>query len=233
LVDGVVCTPWRRSYVLRLTASSDGTFRVADGDHRYSIKKAINKATRFGVHARSAENLADLHDWYSLYLDTMRRNVVPARPYRFFVALWELLRPKGMMQLLLAEQQKVGKGRILAGTVFLRLGRTVSCAFNGSRPSDLSLRPNDVIYWEAINDACKEGFQLFDFGEVAEERPDLARYKSKWGAEPIRLHRYYYPVLPEHRDVSADVLRKLASLVWRHLPLGATAYLSDRAYSCL
>lgn len=233
LVEGVACTPWRLSYVLKLTAAPDGCFWVADSDHRHSIKKAVNKATRIGVRVRPAESLADLRAWYTLYLETMRRNVVPARSYRFFVALWELLRSQGMMYLLLAEQQKARGIRILAGTIFLRLGRTVSCGFNGSCASDLSLRPNDLIYWEAINDACKQGVQFFDFGEVADERPELARYKSKWGAEPKRLYRYVYPDLPERKDVSLRAPRQLATFVWRHLPLGVTAYLSDRAYSLL
>src|SRR5271165_1053514 len=101
-VDGLVCTPWRLTYVLQLAATSGGSFRIANGDHRYNIKKAVNKATRLGVHVRPAENLTELRGWYMLYLDTMRRNAVPARPYRFFAALWELLRPQGVMQLLLA-----------------------------------------------------------------------------------------------------------------------------------
>jgi CelD/BcsL family acetyltransferase involved in cellulose biosynthesis len=236
LIDGVVCTPWRLSYVLQLAAISEGSFRVADSDHRYNIKKAINKATRLGVHVRPAETLADLRGWYVLYLDTMRRNFVPARPYRFFAALWELLRPQGMMQLLLAEQQKVGGSRIIAGTIFLRLGRTVSCAFNGSRPRDLLLRPNDIIYWEAINDACRRGFQFFDFGEVAEGRPELARYKSKWGAEPVRLYRYYHPA-PRDLEIgvveSGGYAKLLIQAVWRRFPLAATAWLGDRIYARL
>ena len=236
LIDGVVCTPWRLSYVLRLATTSNGSFRVADSDHRYTIKKAINKATRLGVRARPAETEAELSVWYRLYLETMRRNIVPARPYRFFAALWELLRPLGMMQLLLAEQQNGGASRIIAGTVFLRLGRTVSCAFNGSGSGDLSLRPNDIIYWEAINDACRKGFQLFDFGEVAEERPELARYKSKWGSEAVRLYRYYYPTPRDVRSHAFEpdgYLKSFGEAVWRKLPLGATAWLGDRIYGYL
>ena len=236
LVDGVLCAPWRLSYVLELTPNSEGSFRVADSDHRYTIKKAINKATRLGAHVRPAETEEELREWYLLYLDTMRRNAVPARPYRFFAALWELLRPQGMMQLLLAEQQEVGSSRIMAGTIFLWLGRTVSCAFNGSRLRDLSLRPNDIIYWEAINDACRRGFHYFDFGEVAEGNSELARYKSKWGSKPVRLYRYYYPA---SRDLesgyfeSAGYLELLRKAVWRRLPLTATALIGDRVYSYL
>lgn len=236
LVDDVVCTPWRLSYMLELSASSEGSFRIANSSNRYNIKKAINKATRLGVYVRPAETPAELHEWYTLYLDTMRRNAVPARPYRFFAALWDPLRSRGVMQLLLAEQQNAGRSRILAGTIFLRLGRTMFCAFNGSQLSDLSLRPNDLIYWTAINDACRSGFEFFDFGEVEEGNSDLARYKSKWGSKPVRLYRYYYPAGPylESGSVAhggySELLRKAA---WRRLPLRATAWLGDRIYARL
>lgn len=121
LVDGFVCTPWRLSYVLQLPSVLEGSFRIANSDHRYTIKKA----TPLGVHVRPSETLTELRGWYMLYLDTMRRNAVPARPYRFFVALWELLQAEGVLQLLLAEQRAGGRSRIIAGTVFLRFGRTV------------------------------------------------------------------------------------------------------------
>jgi CelD/BcsL family acetyltransferase involved in cellulose biosynthesis len=235
-VDGLMCTPWRLSYVLQLAVTPDGCFRVADSDHRYTIKKAINKAKRFGVNVREAETLSDLQAWYVLYLDTMRRNLVPARPYRFFAALWELLRPQTMMRLLLAEQYVGRTKKIIAGTVFLLFGQTVSCAFNGSRHDDLAVRPNDIIYWEAINDACRSGFHFFDFGEVAEERPELARYKSKWGSAPVRLHRYYYSSTfkqKTHVIDSKSHFKLVAQAVWNRVPLSATAWFGDRIYARL
>jgi len=236
LVDGLVCTPWRLSYVLRLDNYSNGPFRVADSDNRHSIKKAVNRAIRLGVRIRPAETLSDLREWYVLYLDTMRRNCVPARPFRFFSALWELLRPKGLMKLLLAERQDDRRKRLIAGTIFLQFAQTTTCGFNGSSPADFSLRPNDLIYWEAINEACRRRYRFFDFGEVAEEHPELARYKSKWGSEPVRLYRYYFPAPHDGNARTFDsggypgmLLRE----IWRRLPLRATACLSDRIYSYL
>lgn len=235
LVDGLVCTPWRMSYVLRLEPLAGSTFRIADRDHRYTIKKAINKATRLGVHVRPAETLEDLYSWYRLYLETMRHNVVPARPYRFFIALWELLRPRGMMQLLLAERQEAGRRRIIAGTIFLQSCRTVSCGFNGSRRGDFSLRPNDLIYWEAINNAFRRGFRLFDFGEVMADRPELARYKLKWGSEPVRLYRYYYPAFCNNKNETVQTAHHqiFTRALWRRLPLTTTTWLSDWIYDRL
>jgi lipid II:glycine glycyltransferase (peptidoglycan interpeptide bridge formation enzyme) len=236
LAEGLTASPWRFSYQLRLPAPSTGPFRVKDSHHRNSIKWAINKATRLGVRVRAGETESDLHTWYSLYLDTMRRNMVPARPYRFFAAMWELLQTRGMMQLLLAEKHEAGQATIIGGSIFLKYGKTVSYVFNGASSRDFSLRPNDMIQWEAINQACSQGFEIFDFGEVPEGNTALAKFKSKWGAEPTRLYRYYSPApqpLGTAKVEAETTAHKLAKFAWNRLPLGLTAWLGDRAYSYL
>jgi Acetyltransferase (GNAT) domain len=236
LVEGVVCSQWRLSYVLQLPANPDGMFRVPKSDDRARIRWAINKAQKLGVRVRPAETEVELEEWYLLYLETMRRNVIPPRSYRFFEALWRILRPQGMMQLLLAEKPGVKGTVIVAGSVFLLFGRTVFYAFSGSQPADFALRPNDAIQWQAINDAVKSGFRCFDFGEVPDGHSDLAKFKSKWGAQPTQLYRYYLAAPPkaEGRVVkSRDYSARLPEAAWRRLPLKATAWLGDRIYSYL
>jgi hypothetical protein len=236
LIDGVVSEPWRLSYVLELQGGAPGPFRVSNSHSRASIKWAINKAARLGVCARPAETEAELHTWYGLYLETMRRNVVPPRSYRFFLALWQLLRPRGIMQLMLAEQKTTVGRRIIAGSIFFRFGRTVSYAFNGSGLRDFPLRPNDMIQWEAINEARASGYRYFDFGEVPEGHDELAKFKSKWGAEPVRMHRYYYPGIPRPAGgprESRSYADSLTNALWPRLPLAVASWLGDKIYSYL
>jgi Acetyltransferase (GNAT) domain len=236
LVDGLLSRPWRMSYLLRLPKSSEGPFRIPNSHSRASIKWAVNKATKLGVVVRPAETESDLSVWYALYLETMRRNVVPPRSYRFFAALWDLLRPRGMMQLVLAEQEVRGRRRIIAGSIFFMFGRTVSYAFSGSCLKDFPLRANDVIQWRAINEACKNGYCYFDFGEVPEGNDELAKFKTKWGAEPVRLHRYYYPSPPDSIAESVESVgygEMLRNAVWRRLPLPAISWIGNRIFSYL
>jgi lipid II:glycine glycyltransferase (peptidoglycan interpeptide bridge formation enzyme) len=233
LADGLTASPWRSSYVLRLPDPSEGPFRIKDSHDRNSIKWAVNKAARLGVRVRAAESEADLRVWYSLYLEAMRRNMVLARPYRFFDAMWGLLQSRGMMQLLLAEKQEDGLTTMIAGSIFLRFGSTISYVFNGSSSKEFSLRPNDVIQWEAINQACKQGFEFFDFGEVPEGNAALAKFKTKWGAEPVRLHRYYYPASQASDAVKTDAggrVHDIVKAVWNRAPLNVTSWFGDRVY---
>ena len=55
---------------------------------------------------------------------------------------------------------------MIAGSIVLGVGRTAFYAFNGRLRSALPLRPNEVLQWDAIRDACRRGFERYDLGEV-------------------------------------------------------------------
>jgi CelD/BcsL family acetyltransferase involved in cellulose biosynthesis len=234
-VEGLTGSDRDMTYVLRLPDQPD-QLRFGNSRNHSRIKWAVGKSQRSDVRIREAENLTDLRRWYGLYLETMRWHAVPPRPYRFFEALWEVLRTKEMMQLLLAERGGGRDAQLLAGSLFLAYGTTVSYAFNGRRRDSLHLRPNDAIHWHAIHEACRRGFRRYDFGEVSSEQHSLAEFKGKWGAEPEQLYRYHYP---SAKEIEKGALREdgrirlLASRVWRRLPLRATAALGDWMYERL
>ncbi len=232
LVDGVVGVPWRETYILELPKRPE-LLHMGNSRNHARIKWAVNKAAKLGVQVHPAETEQELRVWYRLYLETMRWVAVPPRPYHFFEVAWQRLHPRGLMRLLLAKQYEAGRARLLAGSLFLMFGQTVFYAFNGRRPEDLSLRPNDAIHWRAIHDACAEGFRYYDFGEVTKDNKGLAEFKSKWGAEPTWLHRYYYPA-PRELEISMlesnSRTHQFASAVWRRLPIKATVLLSDWAH---
>jgi CelD/BcsL family acetyltransferase involved in cellulose biosynthesis len=222
--------PWEETYQLKLPRSSQ-RLHFGNSRNHARIKWAVNKACRCGVSVRAAEHESDLREWYQLYLDTMRWHVVPPRPYRFFQNLWEILRPRGLMKLLLAEQNTGDRIVLLAGSMFLMASQTMFYAFNGRRRDALSLRPNDIIQWRAIREACDHGYSRYDFGEVADSDYGLADFKSKWGAEPRRFYRCYFPASRQSAIPHPDSpVRRHAKKIWRHLPLGATALLGGWIY---
>jgi len=229
-----VRTPWRLTYTLNLPSANE-ELRFGNSRNHSRIKWAVNKATTSNVRVRAAEAETDWRDWYQLYLETMRSNVVPPRAFRFFRALDELLRPQGCARLLLAERRQSGRGELLAGAIFLLLGRTVFYAFSGSRRAGLPLRPNDLLLWTAIHDARSAGFARVDLGEVVEGHKQLAEFKRKWGTTPTWLHRYYYPAPGAQRPESSSdgYATALGGAAWRRVPLGVTERVGDRLYSFL
>lgn len=234
-VEGIARKAWRESYIVPLAGVAGQPYQIPGSQNRSSIKRAINKAVAGGVRTRPAETEDELRTWYRLYLETMRRNVVPARPYRLFLAMWELMRPKGLMRLLLAEQQTDQGARIIGGHLFFFFGPTVTYAFGASSADDFALRPNDIIMGQAINDASEAGYRFVDLGEVPEGDENLGRFKSKWGAERVRMYRYYSPDFPDadHTADEASSSPSLAHKMWTRLPLAVTGWLGDRIYTYL
>lgn len=231
--DHLISAEWRPTYVLTLP-NSRGQLRFRDAKSRHRLKWGVKKATKLGLVVRSAETKSDLEAWYTLYLITMRRNFVPPRSYKLFLSLWFDLRASGAMRLLLAEQISPRGKTLIAGSIFLMEGSTVFYAFTGSLTQHLSMHANDIILWEAIHRACLDGYNLFDFGEVAEEHPELIRFKTKWGSAPKPLYRHYYPCpQPTTIGPTRRRLRKALSRAWQYVPLSTTARIGEWLYGYL
>lgn len=246
----LVRLPWRQTFVITLPDDPE-RLRFGNSRNHSRVRWAINKATRLGVEVRSGEGERDLKSWYALYLDAMRRNAVPPRSYRFFSALWRQLHATGALRVLLAERRSAGRTSLLAGSLILSYGKTAFYAFNGSRRDALSLRPNDIIQWHAIHDACRRGLRWYDLGEVSDDNEMLTDFKAKWGGAPRRLYRYYSPdsshnVARESSQSAGDVSRRgegrangtaralsAARALWKRLPLPVTAKLGDWIYARL
>ncbi|QBD83257.1 GNAT family N-acetyltransferase [Ktedonosporobacter rubrisoli] len=223
---------WRDTYQLELPARPE-LLRFGNSRNHAQIKRAVHKAYKHGISLERAETKRELRAWYELYLSTMRQVVIPPRPYRFFEIAWERLQPRGLLRLLLAHHHEAGKAKPVAGLLLLMAGRTVFYAFSGWHRNAQELRPNDALHWQAIHDACSEGFRYYDFGEVPANTPGLAEFKSKWGTQKECLYRYYYPSPRESAInlLEADTpFHRAARTTWRRLPLEATELLGTLAH---
>lgn len=224
--------PVGTSYVLTLPPPEVG-LRFGTSRNHAAIKRAVSKAARQGVEVRVAETEADLRAWYWLYLETMRRHVAPPRPYRFFRRMWTLLRPAGLLELLLAEVRSGPSPELLAGCLFLMSGQTVVFAFNGRRERGLPARPNDALHWHAIHGAHRRGFRRYDFGEVEDGNPGLVQFKVKWGAVPQPILRFVHPAAAAgsaEAVASAGRSARVLRSAWQRVPLWATARMADAVY---
>lgn len=229
--EALAAHPWRETFVVDLPDDA-AALRFGSARNHARIRWAVNKAVRSGVTVRLGASEADVRRWYPLHLEALRAHAVPPRPLRLFVAMWQEMAPAGMMRLYLAED---GDGELLAGTVVLAHGATAFYAFNGVRRDALSLRPNELLQWQAIHDAVRDGRRRYDLGEVVEHHAGLAEFKRKWGARPVRLVRLYDPAPQEPPDPgdAGSALRRGLERAWQRLPLRATALLGDVGYRFL
>jgi hypothetical protein len=226
LVAGLGRLTWDPAYVTELPADPE-QLRFGSSRNHSAILRAVRKAAKQGVVVREATSGADVRRWYPLYLRTMREHAAPPRPLRQFELMWDLLAPRGVLRLLLAERHAGGTTQLLSGSLFLQHAQTICYAFNGRDPAQLAFRPNDAIHWTAMQDGIAAGYRRYDFGEVSAGDTGLSRFKQKWGAVPVPLYRYHYP---RQREVERGALRpgparRAAESAWRRLPLPVTEFL--------
>ncbi len=146
---------------------------------RSQVIRNITRAQREGVVVRQATRPDDLDAFYALHTRTRRRQGVPVQPRRFFDLLWSELVSCGFAFILLAD----GGGReAVAGALFLASGSSTIYKFGASDPEAWPLRPNHLIFWTAIQDACARGDRRFDFGRTDLDNAGLRAFKSSWGA---------------------------------------------------
>ena len=144
----------------------------------------VSKALRAGLEVRVAENEDDLARlFYDLHLRTRRRLGIPVQPRRFFRLLWRNGLERGLGHALLVLE----RGRPIAGAVFLVERGTVVYKYGASDERAWSLRPNNLLFAEAIRQACDEDRKRLDFGRSNVGDVGLRAFKASWGAfeEPL------------------------------------------------
>jgi CelD/BcsL family acetyltransferase involved in cellulose biosynthesis len=217
-----------------LVAHLRGVTHVLDLEHepealrrrfRPQMRRNVARAEREGVVVRRGETRADLVDtFYALHLRTRRRQGVPVQPRRFFGLLWDRLIDQGLGTVLLAYSGTTP----VAGAVFLTWNRAVTYKFGASDPAYWGLRPNNLVFWEAIREACGRGDRTFDFGRTELDNRGLREFKSGWGAREEPLVYTFAGAAPpaEGRGL---VVRALGTAI-RHSPAWVCRAVGEAGY---
>jgi CelD/BcsL family acetyltransferase involved in cellulose biosynthesis len=173
------------------------------------IRRGIKKAEREGVTTRVGTDRASLDAFYALHLRTRRRQGVPIQPHSF-IRGFEQLFGAGLGHVRLAEHE----GRTISAAVFLTHGSTVVYKYGASDERFLGLRPNNLLFADAIRRACAEGYRTLDFGRTDTENTGLAAFKRSWGAEESEL-AYTYLAEDAPREGAGLAHKMLAEVIRR------------------
>jgi len=146
---------------------------------RSNVRRNIRKAEASGIVVRAGEERRQLtRVYYALHADTRRRLGVPPQPRRFFEALWRCVVEPGLGFVLLAYHGD----QAVAGAVFLAWNGRVVYKYGASDTRQWALRPNNLLFWEAIRRGHTSGARVFDFGRSDLEDEGLRFFKASWGA---------------------------------------------------
>jgi CelD/BcsL family acetyltransferase involved in cellulose biosynthesis len=191
---------------------------------RPSVRRNIRTAERGPAAVRVASVESDVTDvYYKLHVQMRRRLGLPAQPRRFFRLLWMHMLSRGLGRALLVE---VGDTAV-AGAVFLNWNRTVIYKYGASDPRYWPLRPNNLLFWEAIKWASANGYDRLNFGRTDLDAQSLRRFKLGWAAQEHRLEYTVFGKLQltgriEPPELARSAIRR--SPTWVVRALGEVLY---------
>ncbi|MFZ0631601.1 MAG: GNAT family N-acetyltransferase [Acidobacteriaceae bacterium] len=135
-------------------------FATIEANMGRTTRNLVRRGVKTGVTIRHG-NCDDLARFFELMLATCRRQETKPNPpeLRHLEALWDAAAPSGNVQIFLAEYE----GRVVAGLLAILFGETVTLWKVGAAPPDKEVKPNDLMYHEAIRWAHQQGYRQCDF----------------------------------------------------------------------
>ena len=155
------------------------TSKALWSDYKSRIRRDVSKARRSGIKVKRIEKEEEIHAYYRLYLDTMKRNrSIGPHPEAFYKALYSNLILPDKATILFAEYQ----GRYISGVVLIFSDDICYLLGNVSSQKYLTLCPSDLLVHLAIEESITRKMSGFDFMTSSSSDINLMNFKEKWGA---------------------------------------------------
>jgi hypothetical protein len=149
--------------------------------HRDCVQRKIRRAEREGLTYEAGRDPRLLDSLYALLHMTRERHGVPPQPRRWFANVMESLGDRACIRIASKD------GRPIAGILTLRHGRTMVYKYGGSDASAHNLGGMALLFWNAIQEARRDGAVELDLGRSDPDQAGLIAFKERWGAAPSAL----------------------------------------------
>jgi hypothetical protein len=150
-------------------------------------RRKVRRAQYEGIVAQRERGKRSLDDFHRMYLEGARRwGIEHAEPREVFDGLEACLGDK--FSLWIARLQR----KAVAGAIVLSHCNTAYLLYEVSSVSHWGLRPNNLLYAAAIDSACREGLQFFDF-LPSDRLSGVEAFKESFGAVKLKYNVYRIP----------------------------------------
>lgn len=204
---------------------------VLDLSHNIvDVEKNIHKSIRRyfknknKVKIREATTLNDLKSFYELYLGMRKKHGVPPQRFAFFKSMFEILRPKNLIQILICSKSDKDIGAI----ILLLFKDKIIYAYGATDEKYKDYHPNILLLWEGIKYGCMNDFKSFYFGRTSKDQAGLMNFKKKWGSREVDLSYYFHPSMPNIASMDrASYKYQLLTGLWKKFPIKITEILGN------
>ncbi len=199
--------------LMDLTGSEDELMNNTKEKTRYNIRQAWKQ----GVIIEEKDDRDSLETFIDLQKKTAKRQGFYVHPDDYYRTLWDVLKPQGMLHLLIA---KLPTDSIIASIILFRYKRVLYYPYGASDYQYRSFMPNNLIMWEAIKLGKRHKCEIFDmWGATSDKKNDwwgFTRFKLGFGGEIVSLPKTYDFVL-QPALYPAIVAANRARWVWLRL----------------
>jgi hypothetical protein len=153
-----------------------------------TFKRNVKKADTSGVGVRFLNRREAVDEFYRLNCITRKRHGLPPQPHLFFRKIYEHIISKDLGIIALAYHDN----KIVAGALFVHFGDKAVYKYGASDFGYQSLRPNNLVMWEAVKWHRERGYKSLSLGRTEIENEGLRQFKLGLGADeyPILYYRY-------------------------------------------
>ena len=194
---------------LRLPGNPDALGKQLGSKLRSQIKRPQKEGA---VGTNGGRELLD--EFYAVFSRNMRDLGTPVYPRRWFAAILDAFPDRTRVFVV-----RHG-GKPVAAAMLVGDRKHLEIPWASSLRESNSIGVNMLLYWNVLEYACAQGYQVFDFGRSTLDSGTF-KFKSQWGAQPQQLYWHYWmkdggepPVInpsnPKYR---------LAVAAWQRLPL--------------
>ena len=155
-------------------------------------REQIRRGLRRGlVRIAEVEARGELEQWYATLQQTYRHAGLPLADRSLFEAAFDVLRPKGMIKLLIATVDGVPA----ACSAELLYRDQIYAWYAGTDRSFSPLVPNELLMWHILEWGATNGYRVYDFGGAGKpgEPYGVRDFKAKFGGDLVEPGRYVMP----------------------------------------
>jgi hypothetical protein len=166
----------------------------------YACRKNIKRAQRENIHTFEARSLADIHEFYRIYVQTMDRKEASSSyyfPLDYFVSIFEQMKPNA--RFVMAEFSD----RIVAATLYLHDRSNVYSYLGGADHAYQQIRPTNAVVYDTIQWARRQGKKRLVLGGGYEPEDGIYRFKSSFSQLRAAFHTYKYIHMPTEYEALA------------------------------
>jgi lipid II:glycine glycyltransferase (peptidoglycan interpeptide bridge formation enzyme) len=220
-----ICHDYYRRHILELSNKPE---EVKQRINKRTIQYSIRKAKESGVVIKEENTLYGVCQFFRLNEMTRTKHGVPSQPEKYFHSLFENMITKKLAYIYLAAINN----RIIAASIFIRFKNTIHYKYNASDPEYLNTKkPNHLLTWYAIKNACLAGYSYIDFGRTSPDNKGLMRYKEMWGAQRICCQYHYHPKVMGITSMQENKLSfQILTKTWKLLPPFIARKISNSFY---